>query len=241
MNCVAAPSRILRRRNGKAMPPKFEPPPTQPDHDVGVLAGHLHLGERLLPDHRLVQQHVVEHRAQRVVGVRILGGDLDRLGDGDAQRAGGVLGVGPPRLGQVRRRAMHGRAPRLHHRAAIGLLVIAGADHPHLALQAEEPTGEGQRRAPLAGARLGRELLDAGRGVLVGLGHGRVGLVRAGGGDALVFVVDVSRGIELALQPAGPEQRGGAPQLIGVADRLGDLHLWLGRDLLEDQRHREDG
>jgi hypothetical protein len=49
------------------------------DDDVGLLAGQLHLGDRLLADDRLVQQDVVEHRPERVVGVRILRGDLDGL------------------------------------------------------------------------------------------------------------------------------------------------------------------
>lgn len=77
---VRAPSRRLRRRNGKPMPAKFEPPPKQPDHHVGFVARHLHLHERLLADDGLVQQHVVQYAAQavaRVVGV--LYGCLDRL------------------------------------------------------------------------------------------------------------------------------------------------------------------
>ena len=42
----------------------------------------------------------------------------------------------------------------------------------------EQRAGEGQRRAPLAGAGLGGDLLDAGLGVVPGLRHGGVGLVR---------------------------------------------------------------
>ena len=38
-------------------------------------------------DHGLVQQHVIQHRAQRVVGVGIGGGFLDGFGNGDAERA----------------------------------------------------------------------------------------------------------------------------------------------------------
>src|SRR3954452_20842051 len=94
------------------------------------------------------------------------------------------------RLGAVARRAVHARAPRLHHRAPVGLLVIAGADHEDLALEPEQRAGEGERGAPLARAGLGCELLDAGLGVLVRLWDGGVGLVRAGRGDALVLVVD---------------------------------------------------
>ena len=132
-------------------------------------------------------------------------------------------------------------APRLHHRAPVGLLVVGGADHEDLALQAEEATGEGQRRAPLPGAGLGRQLADAGLRVLVGLRDRGVGLVRAGGRDALVLVVDPRRRIELGLQAPRAVQRRRAPELVGLAHGLGDLDLRLGADLLEDQRHREDG
>jgi hypothetical protein len=64
------------------------------DDHVGVVAGHLQLQHGLLADDGLVQQHVVEHRAQRVLGVVVPGRHLHRLADGDAQRAGvvGVLG-----------------------------------------------------------------------------------------------------------------------------------------------------
>jgi len=39
----------------------------------------------------LVQQHVIEDRASEQVARLAAGGDLDRLGDRDSQRAGGVL------------------------------------------------------------------------------------------------------------------------------------------------------
>ena len=53
-----------------------------------------------------MQQHVVEHAAERVVGVLVLGGDLDRLGDRDAERAGGVIGL---RLAGILQRTDDGR------------------------------------------------------------------------------------------------------------------------------------
>ena len=73
--------------NGNASPAKFEPPPTQPTTTSGNAARELHLGDRLLPDHGLVEQHVVEHAAERVGGVVAAGGVLDRLGDRDAEAA----------------------------------------------------------------------------------------------------------------------------------------------------------
>jgi len=65
---------------------------------------HLQLLQRFLTDHGLVQGHVVEHRAQRVGRVGILGCGLDRLRDRHAQAAGGVgelLAQGPSGLGQI--------------------------------------------------------------------------------------------------------------------------------------------
>ena len=78
---------------------------------------------------------------------------------------------------------MHGRAPGLHHRPPVGLLVVADPDHEHLALEVEQPAGERQRGAPLAGAGLGGELADPLALVVVGLGDGGVRLVRAGRRD----------------------------------------------------------
>src|SRR3954454_11738082 len=122
------------------------------------------------------------------------------------------------RLGAVARRAVHARAPRLHHRAPVRLLVVAGADHEDLALEPEQRAGERERRAPLPRAGLGTELLDAGLGVLVGLRHRGVRLVRAGRGYAFVLVEDARGGVERLLEPPGAVQRRRAPQLVRVAD-----------------------
>ena len=56
------------RRNGKTSPAKLDPPPVQPTIRSGRVAGRLELLDGLLADHGLVQQHVVEHAAQRVPG-----------------------------------------------------------------------------------------------------------------------------------------------------------------------------
>jgi hypothetical protein len=61
------------------------------DHHVdAALPGEVELAMRLLADHGLVQQDVVQHRAERVARVVMRGGVLDRLGDGDAEAAGRV-------------------------------------------------------------------------------------------------------------------------------------------------------
>ena len=108
------------------MPAKFEPPPVAADDDVRPVAGHLHLLDRLDADHRLVDQHVVEHAAERIVGVGVLGGDLDRLGDGDAEAARRVRVLredGAAGVGLVARAGDAGGAIGLHQRPAIGLLL----------------------------------------------------------------------------------------------------------------------
>ena len=86
------------------------------DHDVRLLAGHRHLLDRLLPDHRLVQQDVVQDAAQRVLRVLVGGGHLDRLADRDPQAAGRVRVIGQDLASGVRL----GRRRR-GHRAAEGL------------------------------------------------------------------------------------------------------------------------
>ena len=60
------------------------------DDDVRRLAGHRHLLDGLLADDRLVQQHVVQDAAERVL--RVVAGRrvLDRLADGHAQGPGAV-------------------------------------------------------------------------------------------------------------------------------------------------------
>ena len=145
-----------------------------------------------------------------------------------------------PGLGRVARRADHRGAPALHHRAPVGLLVVARADHVDDALEPEQAAGERERRAPLAGAGLGGEPLDAGLLVGVGLRDRAVRLVRAGRRDALVLVVDARRGIELALEPVRAEERSRPPQPVDLAHGLRDLDLRLGRHLLADELHRED-
>ncbi len=214
----------------------------QPTRRSGGLAGLGELEQRLLADDRLVHQHVVEHAAQRVVGRRVLRRDLDRLADRDAQRPGrvGVLGEdGAPGRRQLRGTGVHGAAERLDHHPPVGLLVVGRAHLPDLAGQAVLRAGERQGRAPLPGSGLGRELRDAGLGVVERLRHRGVGLVRAGRRDALVLVVDPRGGVERLLQPVRPVERAGPPQPVDVEHLLGDVDVLLGGDLLEDQVHRE--
>ena len=91
------------------------------------IARHLKLQQRLLADDRLVQQHVVEHRTERVARIGVRGSHLDGLGDRDPQRTGpvvGVLGQLTANGGDVRGRAVDLRAKGLDHEPAVGLRVV---------------------------------------------------------------------------------------------------------------------
>ena len=238
---VHPPGELLAEE-GERQPAEVRAAAGAPDEDVRRLADLGELQERLLADDRLVQQHVVEHAPEGVPGLRLRGSDLDRLGDRDAQRPWVVRGLREDRAtgsGELGRRAVHRGAEDLHHQAPVGLLVIARADLPHLALDAEEGARVGQRRAPLAGAGLGRDASDPGLGVVVRLRDRGVRLVRAGGGAALVLVVDPRRRAQGLLEAMGAIERRRPPLAVDVEDRVGDVDVGLRRHLLEDQVHRE--
>ena len=201
------------------------------DDDVRIVTGHLKLCHRLLADHRLVQQHMVQHRAERVFGVLVLRGDLHRLADRDAEAARAIRVIRQDRaagIGLGAGAGNAGRAPGLHQRLAVRLLVEAGLHHEDAHLQPEQRAGEGQRGAPLAGAGFGREPFHAGFLVVEGLRNGSVRLVAAGRADAFILVVDPGRGAERTLQPPCAEQRGGAPLPVDLAHRTGDFDFAFG-------------
>ena len=223
-------------------PGEVRPAADAADDHVGVLAGELHLPQRLLPDHGLVQHDVVEHAAQRVLRVVVRGGVLDGLRDGDAERAGRVgvfLQDVAAGLGEVRRAGVDLRAVGLHHHAPVGLLVVADAHHVDGALEAHEPAREREGGAPLACPGLGRQAPDALLAVVVRLRDGGVRLVAAGGRDALVLVVDVGRGVEELLEAPGAEQGRRAPEAVDLAHLVRDGDDGLSRDLLLDDLLRE--
>ena len=214
-------------------------------HDqVGCLADLGELEQRLLADDRLVHEHVVQHGAEGVVGGRRLGRHLDGLADRDAERSGRVgvlLQDGPAGGGQVRRRGMDRAAEGLDHDLAVGLPVVRRPHLPDLALHPVLRAGERQGGAPLAGAGLGGELLDAGLGVVERLRDRRVRLVAAGRRDALVLVVDPGRRPERGLEPVRPVERRGPPQPVDVEHLGRDVDVLVGRHLLRDEVHREQG
>src|SRR5207249_9653315 len=213
------------------------------DDDVRGVVGLLELLPGLLPDDRLVHQDVVQHAAERIL--RVVAGRrlFHGLADRDAERAGRVRVLLEDFLAGLRvgaRARHHLRAPGLHHDPAVRLLLVRHLHHVDLALQAEHLTGERERGAPLAGARLGAEPRDLFFLVVVGLRDRRVRLVAAGRAHAFVLVVDVRRRAERLLEAARAIERRRPPQAIDVTDLVGDLDPALLADLLLDQLHREE-
>ena len=152
---------------------------------------------------------------------------------------GSLARIALPEIGLVRGRGDAARAIGFHQRAAIRLLVIRHADLEHGHIDAEQRAGKSERGAPLPGAGLGREPLDALLFVVPGLRHGGVRLVRARRRDAFVFVIDLCRRPQRLLEAARAHQRRRPPHAVNVADRLGDIDSALGRYFLEDERHRK--
>ena len=198
------------------------------DDDVGLDAVLLQRGLGLKADDGLVQQHLIQHAAQHIAIALAGGGGLHSLADGAAQRAGGAGELSQnlaAHLGGVGGRGGHVGAVGAHDLAAEGLLLIGALHHEHAAVQSQIGAGHAERRAPLTGAGLGGNALQALLLGIVGLRDGGVQLVAAGGVVALELVVDLRRGLELLLQTVGTHQRRGPVHLIEVADILGNLKV----------------
>ena len=197
--------------NGNAKPGEVAAAAHAADDHVGKVPGQLQLLLRLQADDRLVQHDVVQHAAERVLGVVAGDGRLDRLADGDAQAAGAIRDpaarICRPALVSSEGLGVDLGAPDVHHRAAVGLLLVADLDHEDLALHVEQRAGEGQRGAPLAGPGLGGQAVDAFHLVVVRLGHGRVRLVAARRAVAFVLEVDPGRRLQRLFQVRRPHQR----------------------------------
>ena len=195
------------------------------DDDVGLHAEALERAVRLEADDRLVQQHLVEDGPEDVAVALVLHGVFDGLADRAAERAGGAGVLGEDLAAdvrRVRRRGRHVRAVGAHDLAAEGLLLVGALHHEDLAVEAEERAGHRERGAPLAGARLGRDALEALLLGVVGLGDRRVELVRAGGVVALELVVDVGGRAERLLEEVGAHERRRPVHLVEVGDLLRD-------------------
>src|SRR4028118_1788480 len=228
------------RIKGKAMPPKFEPPPTQPTTTSGyspassicsraswpITVWWSRTWLSTLPREYLASSFLAASSTASEMAMPKEPGESGcsaRMSRPAWGRAGGRARApapsgsvearrrgGPARLGGGRRARVDLGAVGLHHDAAVGLLAVGDADHVDGAVEAQGLAGEGQRGAPLSGAGLGGEAPHALLLVVEGLGDGGVRLVGARRAHALVLVVDVSGGVEDLLQAAGAEEGGRA-------------------------------
>ena len=186
-----------------------------------------------------MQQHVVEHAAERILGVRVLRRNLHGFRDRHTERTGRIRVFGQhraPHGGFVAGAGGHRRAERLHQRAAVGLLVVAHPHHENFASEAKEIAGHRQRRSPLARAGFRDQQLHALGLVIEGLCNRRIGLVRTRRAHALVFVIDACGSIQNAFEPPRAEERRGAPLLVNFAHRIRDGDVALCGDFLRDDR-----
>ena len=200
------------RRNGNASPPKLEPPPVQPTIRSGRLADLGQLQQRLLADDRLVQQHVVEHAAEGVVGVRVAARPPRPPRRSRCRASRGVRVLGQDRAaGRGELATGDGctvAAEGLHHDPPVRLLVVATratCQTSHSRPNCAQANASAVPHWPAPVSVVSRR--TPGLGVVVRLRHGGVRLVRAGRRDALVLVVDPRRRAERLLQPVRPVQR----------------------------------
>lgn len=117
--------RFPKKREREAR--KVRPSARAPNEQVRGLAQDFELPQALLPNDGLVEQHVVQHTAQRIPRVaprrRRLHGLRDR--DPEAPRAEGVfVQNGLPRCRERGGGGVDGGTPSLHHGLAVGFLVI---------------------------------------------------------------------------------------------------------------------
>ena len=174
---------------------------------------------------------MVDDRSQRVLGVLVSGRVFDRFRDRNpeaAGRVGVVLQDAAACVGQFGGGCVHGRAPRFHHCPPIRLLLVRHLDHVDGDLEPEQRARKRQRRAPLAGPGLRGQPLHALFGVVVGLRHRRVGLVRTGGRDSFVLEVDVRRCVERLLEAIGPIDRAWPPHAVNLSHLVRDLDPGFG-------------
>ena len=161
-----------------------------------------------------------------------LAGEFDRLAGRDRERADPVgvalhgVASGP---GQRARALVDLAAEELDDGPPLGLLPVADADHEHRALQAELLAGIGERRAPLAGAGAGDQVLHAGLLVVVGLRNGAVELVAAGNVGAFVLVVDARRSPDPLLEPVSAAEQRRPVARIELPHRRRNLDVGAGR------------
>ncbi len=141
-------------------------------HHVGIFAGQSHLLFSLKSYHRLMQSHMVEHRAKSVFAPRSGARKLYRFRNSCAERPL-MMRVGREnifsRTRRHGRRRSHLRSESLHHTAPVRLLLVTYLHLIHRRFQAEQPCGICHRRAPLPRTGLSCHIRHALLPAIIGL------------------------------------------------------------------------
>ena len=183
---------------------------------------------------------MVEHAAQRILGPRMRNRVLNRFADGDPKAARAARVFCKPLASElclIAGAGVHCGSVGLHQQAAIGLLVVADANHPDGALKPEKLASQRQRRAPLPRTGLRSKAASACELVVVGLRDRGVRLMAADRAGAFVLVINVSGRVQRLLQTNRAQQRRRPPERVNIAHLFGNLnpafraHL-LGNDVL---------
>ena len=214
------------------------------DDNVGRNTVFIKRDFRFQTNDRLMEQDLIQDAAEHIA---VAGGGrshLDSFTDGAAEGAGrvGVLCEnGAADVRGVRRAGRDACAIGAHDLAAEGLLLIRALDHEDLQVKAQIRASHGKGCAPLPGARLGRNALEALLLGIVRLRDSGVQFVTAGCIVALKFVIDFRRGAEFFFQTVCAHQRRRTVHLVKVTNflRNGNIRRVIVQFLL-DQFVAED-
>ncbi len=186
---------------------------------------------------------MIQNASQRIARLLIGNSILNGLANGYTEASRRIRIFGQYLLACLSQVAGAGNAigsPGHHHQAAVGFLFIANPHHEYPAFKAEHLARHAQCTSPLAGSGLGGKTLYAESFVVIGLGHGGVGLVRSRRTHPFILVVDLHRGIQQFLQISRPVQRGGTPEEILFQYFLWDVDPTFSCHFLFDEIHRKN-
>lgn len=198
------------------------------DDDIRILVIHRHSFFGLQADHRLVQEHLIEHRAKHIARAGGGHGLFHSLRDRAAERAAGAgefLKNFAPDLCRVTRAGDDIGAKGFDDRFAVGLLMEARLDHINGQWNVEIRARHGQRSAPLAGPRLCGQACQALLLGVIGLRDGGIELMAAGGVVALEFAVDLCGRAQFLFEIVGADERRGTEGFVIFHNLIGNIDI----------------